>query len=207
MPITYIRAPSEIIDLIDEVKAAHHPALQTYEVAIDALVARRHNARGEELGGALKAHGYPAVATISIMPLKRRALGNADALLVVDGMAWEALESAERRACIDHELEHLRVVAEEGGVVEVGEDGELNGVGASDDFGRPRLKLRLHDWQLGGFRAVAKRHHEAALEVVAVRAARDEKTGQMFWDWPEPADDGTAPLPFPEPAKRRKAAQ
>lgn len=30
---------------------------------------------------------------------------------------------------------------------------------------------------------------------------RDEKTGQMFWDWPEPAkDDGTAPLPFPEVA-------
>lgn len=48
-----------------------------------------------------------------------------------------------------------------------------------------KLKMRLHDWQLGGFIAIARRHGGHAPEVRAVRACVDDK-GQYFWDWSKP---------------------
>lgn len=201
MSISYVKAPSEIVDLIDGIKDEHHPVLEDHKVVVDALVARRYDKKGGELGNAVKCHGYPATATIRVVPLKQRALGRGDALLVVDGLRWEALSEPERHACIDHELEHLQVVGEEGGVVEVIDaDGSMNDVAATDDLGRPKLRLKLHDWQLGGFRTIVARHRDVALEVKAVAACRDEKTGQMFWDWDSivHGDGGTEPLPFPQ---------
>lgn len=39
----------------------------------------------------------------------------------------------------------------------------------TDDVGRPKLKMRLHDWQMGGFREIAQRYGSDALEVVEAR--------------------------------------
>jgi hypothetical protein len=39
----------------------------------------------------------------------------------------------------------------------------------TDDLGRPKLEIRPHDFQIGGFRSIAVRHGDNALEVIQVR--------------------------------------
>lgn len=43
-----------------------------------------------------------------------------------------------------------------------------------DDVGRPKLKIVLHDWQLGGFYSVAERHPGVAHEARAVVAVEEK---------------------------------
>ena len=81
---------------------------------------------------------------------KHRAQGLPDASIVIDQDAWGDLSDQSRIALIDHELEHLeRYLRAKNEPLE-------------DDLGRPKLKVKLHDWQLGGFRSISERHLEHA---------------------------------------------
>jgi hypothetical protein len=142
-----------------------------------------YDREGEQIPS-LKLHGYACAATVRATTLKQRALGQRDALIVFDAFTWERLDDDERRAVIDHELYHLQVVSEERGVPFVLWDPVAKCIATvpkHDDLGRPKLKLRLHDWHLGGFRAIAERHGDAALEVRAFRSTADEH-GQFLLD-------------------------
>lgn len=166
---TYEKADRATRSLVDEVMALHHPKLADASVTVDVLMVSDIDEESGEVHQALKAHGYPAAATIAIVPLNRRALGQADALMTIDVASWQSLSGAEQQALIDHELTHLTLV--------LGEDGAPK----RDDLKRPKLKMRLHDWQLGGFVDVAMRHGESALEVKAARSCNNK--GQYYWDW------------------------
>lgn len=199
MPISYEKGDAEVQQIVREVMAAHHPCLTLAEARIGTLMARTPGDEGEP-APAVKFAGYPALAVVKVLPLKQRVLGNPDALITIDEREWELLDDTERRALIDHELEHLQVKRFGGGGVlyydEVAET--VLGVPASDDIGRPKLTCKLHDWQLGGFRSVAQRWKQAALEVQAARACQDQH-GQYYWDFGVPA---TASQDQPAPRRR-----
>lgn len=180
MSLTYDDANRETKEMVDGVMGRWHPILKACEVTIGCLMISKVNKEGEKFP-ALKHNGYPAVATIQVSSLKNRALGMADAVLTIDQATWDELSVAQREAVIDHELYHLQVAATEGAIVGIGEEGEMVGEPKSDDLGRPVLKVRLHDWQIGGFTAVVSRHGPESGEVRQVRACLGED-GQYVWD-------------------------
>lgn len=158
---------SEIVLVLGEVRDLYHPRLS--EVTIDVLTVVDYDEESGEECRCLKLHGYPAAAIVKVMSHERRAQGSGDALLTIDGIAWHELGPAARVALLDHELTHLELCEKDGTV-------------ARDDLRRPKLKLRLHDVEIGGFREVMGRHREHALEVMQVRRCRAE-SGQYFWDF------------------------
>lgn len=189
MAKTYAKAKDDVVELVDEVKERWHPVLQQLGVRIDVLFIDDFDDDLGESQPALKCHGYPAAATMAIVAPKHRALGLGDALLTIDTASWERLGESHRVALLDHELTHLGVVADGGGVVWADPDGRLMMAPRYDDLGRPKLKIRLHDIVIGGFRDVARRHREWSMERLQVNACRDELTGQMAWDWAEAQAD------------------
>ena len=186
MSLTYERASAEIDRLVEDAMTRWHPELVGCDVRVSTLMISAEDENGEP-EQALKHHGYRCAATIAITPLKQRALGVGDAVLTIDAATWGEAPEARRLAILDHELEPLRGGDALSGPVAWADDG-LVGTRREDDLGRPVLKLRLHDWQLGGFRSVARRHLSEALEVAQARACVDE-AGQYYWDWTALARD------------------
>lgn len=185
MPVkTYSQAP-DVSDLIDSVRADHHDDLES--VTIGGLFAFDT----ESSLPVLKHQGYAAGAVVRITPLKDRALGMADATIVVDRAGWLALSQRQRAALIDHELTHLAVKTEE-------EEGAKDPVPVFDALGRPKLLMRKHDHQFGWFDEVAQRHGEASPEVRQARVLM-ESSGQLYFDFDPRA---TASKSHRKPAER-----
>lgn len=115
--------------------------------------------------------GYPAQALCRITPVRDRALGVADAVIVIDRSNWLTLSARQRDALIDHELFHLERVLD-----------DETGVPKSDAVDRPKLAIRKHDHQFGWFDAIAQRHGDASPEV---RQAKQliASTGQLYLDF------------------------
>ena len=153
---TYSHAP-DADDCIKKIHYEHHEDL--VGVRVGALFVFDD----ESSAPVLKHQGYPAGAVIRITPLKDRALGIADAVVVIDRASWLALSQPQRDALIDHELTHLeRAVDKDTGEMRV------------DILGRPKLKMRRHDHQIGFFSGVAARYGEAAPEVRLARSLLSE---------------------------------
>ena len=165
---TFSQAP-DVGLVIERMQEAHHEDLD--EVTISALFAFDN----ESSLPVLKHQGYPAGATVRITALKDRALGVADAQIIVDRAGWLALSGRQRDALIDHELTHLEVKTEE-------EEGAKDPVAVYDVLGRPKLLMRKHDHQFGWFDEVAQRHGEASPEVRQARVLM-EKSGQLYFDF------------------------
>jgi len=160
----YFKAPDADAALLNQVLSQHHQRLEEHGVSVALLVAIT------EEGPALKVHGYPALAETRVLNQKLRAHGLADAEITLDHTGWEGLAHNEKLALLDHELTHLEIVFDD------------NLRPKLDDGGRPKLKMRLHDFQFGWFAEVAERHGEnsqerkQAAELVAVG-------GQIFFDF------------------------
>lgn len=116
-------------------------------------------------------NGYPAAAVVRITPLRERALGVADAVIVVDRACWQVLKYEERCALIDHELTHLRPILD-----------EETQRPRYDALGRPRLGMRRHDHQLGWFDEVAQRHGKHSTEVRQANALV-ASTAQLYFEF------------------------
>lgn len=166
MPVIYSKAAEPALDLLADTIARYHAELAENGVTVGVLVAHP----GDDGEPPVKLHGYPCAAVIKITPYKQRVQGIEDAVITLSGPHWRGLDEAGRVALLDHELEHLELSRDREGNVR------------SDDQGRPKLKLRLHDWQLGGFESIAKRHGPAAPEVTAYRAAH-ERYYQCLFAW------------------------
>jgi hypothetical protein len=143
------------------------------------------NEKGDS--SAVKLHGYPCAAIIRITGLKERRWGAPDAIVTVDQGRWDRATDKERAALLDHELTHLAI------------DFDKDKNGQFDAAARPKLKMRLHDFQVGWFAEVAARHGDASYEVRQAReigAAAAMKCTQLrfaFEDGIRLADEGEAP--------------
>lgn len=166
---TYSAASTDLWDSITRMQTEYHPDLKG--VTVTALFVHDEES-GDQV---LKLHGYFCAAVVSITSLKQRALGIADALIIVDRACWLTYGAARRDALIDHELQHLvRVVKEASGAD--------SGGPVFDAVNRPKLSTRRHDHELGWFDEVARRHGEESMEV---RQARDlvATTQQLYFDF------------------------
>jgi hypothetical protein len=164
MTTTYDLAPDDITDRIAEVLMQYHGDLAEHGVTIGILVATSDDP-GEP---AVKKDGYPCAATIQITSYKNRCLGIADAVITIDSASWHTFTEAEKVAALDHELMHLELIFDK--------NGDLK----TDDANRPKLKMRLHDWQLGGFAIIAERHGQASIESQEFRSTYHHYHQQLF---------------------------
>lgn len=161
----------EASEVADEVSRIHHSDLVDAGVTIDVIAAfPKTDDNGDPVEEhCLKLHGYPCYAVIKINSYKLRAQGHADAEITIDGYQWETLDDDARRAIIDHELTHLEIKR--------GKEGEI----VTDDLSRPKLKMRLHDTQVGWFKEVAARHKKSSIEVQqAIEIFTNQETRQLY---------------------------
>lgn len=153
----------KIYDRLIVIRDRYHKPLKEAGVTIDLLLAHASRDQNDDpVGAAVKHGGYPAAAVIKIVSLKDRVAGLGDAQMIVDGDKWDEWTDAELDALLDHELTHLEIVVDKDGAI------------VQDDAGRPKLKIRLHDFQIGGFHSIAKKHKEDAFEVQSVATVGKE---------------------------------
>lgn len=149
---TYSNASLDLTATIARMSSEYHDDL------VQATIAALFVFDDEDSLPCLKHQGYPAAAVVRITPIRDRALGVADAIIVVDRATWQTLSAPQKDALIDHELEHLELVLDDD-----------TGKPKYDALERPKLRMRRHDHQIGFFTDVVGRHGEDAMEVVAVR--------------------------------------
>ena len=184
---TYSAASSDLESHITRMQSEHHSELDG--VTVSALFVFDD----ESSEPVLKHQGYPAAAVVSITPVKQRALGMADAIVIVDRSAWQTMGARQRDALIDHELQHLtRVIAEA--------TEEEPKHPKCDSIGRPKLAMRQHDHQLGWFDDIARRHGDASCEVRQAKQLM-ASTQQLYFDF------GSIPAPNSPKAKAATRAR
>jgi len=155
---TYGPASADALAVLDEMKQAHHKRLVETEVTIllQAAYGKRDDESGELVSPALKWAGYPAVALARVTSLADRQAGVEDCRIQYDADLWGSWTISQKRALLDHELSHFELV--------VDDEGNIKG----DDLGRPKLKLRPHDAQVGAFFDIIHRHGRDAMEAMGL---------------------------------------
>lgn len=163
MAKTYSTVSDEVTRIIENMRSEYH--LELIGITIAALFV--YDLEASE--PVLTHGGYPAQAVVRLTPVRDRALGVADAVIVLDRSNWLTLTAPQRDALIDHELHHLELVVN-----------EETGTPQWDAVDRPKLAIRKHDHQFGWFDAVAERHGDASPEV---RQAKQliAATGSCIW--------------------------
>lgn len=137
---------------IQKVMKENHGDLHAEGVTITALIAR------SEEGPAIKVRGSEAAGCIRITKLAERTLGLGDAIMILDGERMNLWTSKRLQAVIDHELRHLVLAKSK-------KTGEIQ----RDDEGRPKLRIRPHDFEFGWFSRTAELYGEESYEVSQAR--------------------------------------
>ncbi len=148
----YSIANEEVNLTIQKVMKENHGDLHAAGVTVTALIAR------SEEGPAIKVRGSEAAGCIRITKLAERTLGLGDALMTLDGERMDAWTSKRLQAVIDHELRHLMLAKNK-------RTGEIQ----LDDEGRPKLRIRPHDFEFGWFARTAELYGEESYEVSQAR--------------------------------------
>jgi len=146
MATVYTKADADTARLVTAVAYELNPDLAKAGVTLGVLWA----------DGELVLRGVPAAATVKIVGKRDRAAGMPDALVTIHRETWDGLSHERRRALIDHEAAHLVPQKEK----------EPPFRWAEDDNGRPKLKMRRHDAEIGFFFDVVRRHGDDAMETV-----------------------------------------
>lgn len=141
----------------------HHPLVEA-GVRIDLMFAFGDRDENDNvIAPALKHQGYPALGIARKLALKDRAKGLGDAEICLDYDWWKNADEEQKAALLDHELHHIAVVD-----------------GKKDAIGRPVIKMRKHDVQVGWFATIAHRHAQHSQERIQA-ASIMETHGQFFW--------------------------
>jgi hypothetical protein len=148
----YSIANEEVNLTIQKVMKENHGDLHAAGVTVTALIAR------SEEGPAIKVRGSEAAGCIRITKLAERTLGLGDALMTLDGERMDAWTSRRLQAVIDHELRHLMLAKNK-------KTGQIQ----LDDEGRPKLRIRPHDFEFGWFARTAELYGEESYEVSQAR--------------------------------------
>ena len=144
---TLDNAPRDIVDFVNEVVEKYHGKLLKAGVTFSVLIASPTEKELEKRQPPfLKLHGYAAYAIASITPLEQRIKGVPDVTIKIDKTSWDRNDVAWREGLIDHEAMHFSL-----GLDQYGQQKE-------DKCGRPVVKMRLHDVELGVFDLIVERH-------------------------------------------------
>lgn len=165
----YIKADEATQAIFNEILEEHHKELSAVGITFDLLFGyAAKNDDQEIIGNALKVGGFPTNSISSIIDLKNRVKGNADAEVVLDGDTWPKLDEEQKRAVIDRALQHF-VVAR-----------NIDDAVVLDTHGRPKLKLRKEDWRISLFNVIAQRHGVASPEVDTLKRFTKECANIYF---------------------------
>ena len=145
----------QITEAATRAMQAYHPDLFSAGVTIKCTLVSKLGTE-EQLIPCLKHHGAFAAATIRLVRGSERVYVDHLAEILVDKCQWEDTDELGQVALLDHELNHLVLVKTKQGLT------------ATDDAGRPKLRMRPDDWTLTGFLAVVRRHGTNAVEVDAL---------------------------------------
>lgn len=143
----YQRADKGLHKIVESVMKQHHRALHDAGVKVDVIFI------DSDSDHALKLRGRPCLATVGILSLKDRAMGRGDAEITIDKTSYAGWGPEELRAVIDHELTHL-----------VPKIDKKSGKVARDDLDRPKLCMRMHDYEFGWFEETVQRYGAASAE-------------------------------------------
>lgn len=188
---TYTLPTQQQLTALSHTIATWQPRLLEAKVTVDLLVAwAKVSEDGETVGTAIKVHGVTVYAQCSVLGIKERVAGLADARIILDGDRWNEMSEHQQYALLDHELEHIEVQYEKEAKMtppKPGDSpqvvGEIKRVPKLDDHGRPQLKTKPHDHTFGWFDAVAERHGRHSFESKqATRFFNDQGQAYMFGD-------------------------
>jgi Putative phage metallopeptidase len=168
---------SDVDSMVDKMLATlclftpDHSSLEKEKVTINTLFAYpKCDKRGKAVEAAISVGGYPAAACIKITSYKDRVKGLCDAELRIDHAWWEGHNQDECKALLDHELTHLVIVEDKYGRPK------------RDQAGRPRLKMRLHDMQVGWFHSIARRHGRDSAEWQQAQKLMEPACTKIYFD-------------------------
>lgn len=166
------RCDSDVPEMADGILNRYetHADLIEAGVKVDYVFAfaDRDEDTNERLGPALTHGGYPCLGICRKIGPKDRALGRGDAEISLDGDWWTLHTDAEREALLDHELHHIEIAKTSEGTMR------------RDDDGRPKIKLRKHDFDFGWFKVIAARHGAFSQECIQAKSIVDS-TGQLLF--------------------------
>lgn len=168
MPTIFQQCDEEVSKIVEKVMRDYHGDLVSAGVTVEALFAF------SDSDAPLKRAGVPAIALIKVTSLEWRTQGHADCRIKIDGAKWQEMSGPERTALIDHELEHMELCWKE-----TSQGRKLK----RDDLGRPKLRARVHDWELAGFNSILERHGMNAPEVSQMVRFLEERSGQMVMEF------------------------
>lgn len=160
---TYSKCGDDVAAIVTGLIKKHRPDLKKADLAIDLLFVTHD---GE--GPALKLHGYPCVAVVRIVGVKDRSCGRGDAEIVIDHEQWLTSSPETQKAILHHELHHLLLAL------------DTHKQPRADGAGRPVLKIRKHDHQLGWFMEVAQIYGRASIEVQQAERLLDQGRQSYF---------------------------
>lgn len=184
--MAFREAGDDVVTLVAEIMRECHPELVAEGVTVDVLEAytppkelepgrRKREGPPKPPRPPLWKDGLPCLALAKINSHEVRVEGGRDCCIKIDAEEWKRLPDGRRRALIDHELRHFMVVC----------DGDGNT--KFDAQGRPKMRLRPHDHQIGVFLDVIDRHGWQATEALSLRdAVRQVK--QLSFGWDEAAE-------------------
>lgn len=157
-----------------------HKPLVDAKVKIDFVFAfGDRDDEGNLVSDALMLHGRKALSITRKLSLKDRVMGRGDAEISLDGDWWKETASEEmQRALLDHELHHVALKITKGQL-------------SFDSEGRPILRLRKHDVEVGWFAAIAERHGKHSVEQMQAKMIMDS-VGQFFWPLLAPQSSGVS---------------
>ena len=167
----YKKADTAVSELAQEVlrKFDTHKPLLDVKARFDFVTARAEvDEAGMPVAPALSSGGYPALGIARIVCDRHRALGYGDAEISLDGDWWIEATDEQRAALLDHELHHVAVQTDKAGNFKF------------DYLGRPVLRMRKHDQQMGWFNVIAMRHGPDSLERMQAKTILD-RAGQLYW--------------------------
>jgi hypothetical protein len=171
MGTVYWKADQEIVSFVDNVMMKWHGDLHVNQVKIGIIMAMSSS----EETTALRLHGYPVAAMVKIVPLKDRITKEYDAEMMIDASLWKESNIKRKTALIDHELSHIEVRRKKPEKPKKGEPKrEIDPLGevVYDDIGRPALKTRKGDYNVGdGFLKVIQRHQDESFETININSA------------------------------------
>jgi hypothetical protein len=178
---TYQRANDGILAMMEEIREKFHGQLTEADVSTGLLLAYgSRNQDGERTSDALTKGGLRLAGLAKVVGLRERTAGLPDTLVVMDGDRWDDWSEEKQKALIDHELTHFEVQFEP----------EIPGVWKTDDLGRPIVKIKPHDFEVGWFESVARRWGVSSFEVE--QASQIAPGGQLIFPWAAkgpPAED------------------
>lgn len=163
---------AEYREVMDRVMTDHAPPIATWRDRI--RIAVMETDRDAKPYKPLMFRGRPRAATASLVPSKWRRLYGDDGLVTFDAMVWDSLSDPQRVALVHHELLHFDAIEDD------------------DATGRPKVKLRPHDFEVGGFHDVIADHGPHAMEfrLIATEIAMRPKHFMPLFDAAERLMDG-----------------